>query len=61
MKKKIYLAPNIEVVDVEMETILAGSTTEGTTTGGGDVNFDGGEEEVVENGSKMNQQTLWDF
>lgn len=31
MKKKIYLAPDIEVVDVEMETILAGSVQPGTS------------------------------
>lgn len=61
MEKKFYVAPEIEVHDVEMEMILAGSTTEGTTTGGGNVDLGGSEEEEVESGAKMNQQTLWEF
>lgn len=40
MKKKIYLAPDIEVVDVEMETILAGSYTDQNQ--GGSNNIPGG-------------------
>lgn len=40
MKKKIYLAPDIEVVDVEMETILAGSYTDQNQ--GGSSNIPGG-------------------
>lgn len=49
MKKKIYLAPDIEVVDVEMETILAGSGTQSSTGGtiGGDDN-DGDDDIKIE-------------
>lgn len=42
MKKKIYLAPDIEVVDVEMETILAGSDTYTDQTNDNTANNPGG-------------------
>ncbi len=43
MKKKQYLAPAMQQVDVELQTILATSAPviKGTTEGGGDLEFGG--------------------
>ncbi len=38
MQKKVYVAPNFEVYNMEPESMLAGSVTEGT----GETDFGGG-------------------
>lgn len=41
MQKKVYVAPNFEVYNMEPESMLAGSVTEGTD---GETDFGGGED-----------------